>query len=73
VDDTWIQSPFIFCLFYPENACPSCPENAQQSSQLEERQIPDNNAVRLAKIWQSACIRHIAEEEPFRQNGSLPQ
>jgi hypothetical protein len=34
---------------------------------LEEKQILANNPVRLAGIWLSACIRHIAEQESFRQ------
>lgn len=51
----------------------SCPENAVEFSQLEEKPIPDNNAVRLTRLWQSDCIRHIADQEIFRHNGSLPQ
>jgi hypothetical protein len=55
VDDTRTQSAIAFRLFLDlETAC--------WFSHLQEKQIPDNNMVRFAGIWRSACTTHIADQ-----------
>jgi hypothetical protein len=42
------------------------------SATLAPRLVPDKQRSEVIPDWQSVCMRHIAEQDLFRQNGSRP-
>jgi hypothetical protein len=47
VDDAWIQSPFVFCLFYPEGTCLAALRMHTSPVSWKKKPSPDDKAAKL--------------------------